>query len=541
MKRILILFIAALLISCEDILDVTPLDRISESSVWTDENLVQAYVNAQYNVVQDAYGNYFEACTDEAYIFNNAGHSWGFRENTITADDGLSGELAFWSGGYSTLRNIAIFFEKIDQTENFDPDIVIQLKAEMAFLRAYIYQIFLYSYGGVPIIDKVYTLTEELTGVTRNTFQEVYEYIMDDLDYVIENMVDKQPSSNWGRASADVARALKSRLLLRDASKHYNPGNNQAKWQAASDAAWELIESERYSLWTGDYPEMFWTVGHSEAIWQKLRTTASRTNYPYWNNAPTVGGYGNRQPTENLSRAYEMQANGLLPYTDEFSLTPTVTPGSGFDPEQYWVGRDPRWYSIVGYNGREWSTGVIETWKGRVTQDASYTGSYSVRFLNPAWPWSASYPYDPPYTIIRYAEILMNYAEAQYELGFEDVARDYVNMIRERPGVDMPPLDETVTGEALKEAIIHERRVEFPFECLRYHDIRRWEIGDEVMGNPLLGMNIYNLGTREDPGPYEYEFVELLPGFWDDKHYLVPIPYAEIQRSEGSLTQNSGY
>ncbi len=542
MKKILsLLFIFSLFVGCEkDFLEVPPLDRISENAVWTDQNLVQAFVNAQYNVVQDHFGNNLHYYADEAYSPYNPGGSWHFRQNTLTQDVSLSGELNLWNTAYSYLRNINIFFEKIENTQGFDESVVLSMKGEMTFLRAYIYQILLYSYGGVPIIDKVFKLDEDLTGITRNSYQEVFNKIMADLDFVIEesNLPDKQSGSNWGRASKDVARAMKSRLLLRDASAYYTPVPSVAKWQAASDAAWELIDSKRYSLWTGDYAKMFLTAGNSEAIWQKLRTTASSTNYPYFANAPTVGGFGNHQPTENLSQAYEM-TNGELPYLTEGSLTPVINPASGFDSTQYWVNRDARWYAMFGYNGRIWGSGTIYTWKGVVSQDLSYTGYYTVKYIDQAGPWASNYPYTTPYTIYRYAEILLNYAEAQFELGFEDVARDYLNMIRRRAG--QPDISASVTGSELRNKIRHERRVEFPYEGLRYYDIRRWDIAEEVSKIPIIGMQITNLGTKASPGPYNYKWVELLPGFWDDKQFLIPIPYAEIQKSGGSLAQNPGY
>ena len=140
-----------------------------------------------------------------------------------------------------------------------------------------------------------------------------------------------------------------------------------------------------------------------------------------------------------------------------------------------------------------------------------------------------------PYHIFRYAEILLNYAEAQYELGFEDEARDYMNLVRQR--VDMPDVPETVTGTALRDRIRHERQVEFPYEGLRYFDIRRWEIAEEVMSRPIIGLVI----DKNPDETYSYSRIQLLPGFWDDKQYLTPIPYEEIQRSDLSLVQNPGW
>ena len=549
MKNIFSIILATLLfVGCEEgFLDVPPVDRISETAVWSDEGLAQAYVNAQYDLVAShlAPGNepqHLNRYVNDAYSSYNFGNAESLRDGSLTPDNPLAGVMNYWETGFSYLKNINDFFDKIEEATEFDADKVSSMKGEMAFLRAYIYQTLLYSYGEVPIIDYVFSLNEDLTGITRDSYDDVFDFIMTDLDYVINEsaLPDKQSGSDWGRVSKDVARAFKSRLLLRDASIHYNPSNDETKWQAASDAALELIESGRYQLWTGDYRTMFLTQDNGEAIWQKCYNAASGHSYGYRSNATNVGGYGVDQPSENLNRAYEM-TNGELPYAegDEASLNPTINSESGFDPERYWENRDARWYALFGYNERPWAGIQIYTWDGSVGHDNTMTGYYTVKYIDPSGPWSESYPYTTPFTIIRYAEILLNYAEAQFELGFEDVAREYLNIVRQRAG--QPGVPATLTGEDLRNKVYHERRVEFPFEMLRFYDIRRWEIAEEEMSQPLIGMKVTNDGTTVAPGPYSYEFYQLLPGNWDDTFYNMPIPRDEIQRSGGSLEQNPGY
>jgi hypothetical protein len=542
-KILYIVILSTLFVSCDkDFLELTPTDKIAEELVWTDQNLVQCFVNAQYNCIQDNLSGDMQFFSDEAYSRYSSVCPY-LRRELLTPDNALTGELNYWSTAYSRIRNINMFFAGIDQAaekNKFDAAAVTQMKAEMSFLRAYIYQILLYSYGGVPIIEKVYELDETLTGVTRNSYQEVFDYIMENLDFVIDNMPDKQSGKDWGRASADVARALKSRLLLRDASKHFNPTNSTSKWQAASDAAWELIEGERYSLWTGDYSEMFYTVGTCEAIWQRTRNSGNSIRYPFWNLfAPK--GYGNTQPTENLSLAYEM-TNGELPiltWATELEggvYNNVINPASGYSMETHWQNRDKRWYTLCGYNGRSFAGGTIKTYEGAVQQDASETGYYSCKYIDPnETNWSSRHPYTTPSTMIRYAEILLNYAEAQFELGHEDVAREYLNKVRRR--AEQPDVPDTVTGDDLLEKIYHERRVEFPLEGLRYYDIRRWEIAPETQSIPLMRLRI----IKNSDESFSYSWTHILEGAWFDKYYNMPIPLDEIQRSDFSLEQNPGY
>jgi hypothetical protein len=536
MKKILIFFaIATLLIGCKkDILELTPVDRVSESTVWKDQNFVQAYVNAQYMVMQTHFNNYLHQYADESYSKYDPDIAWSFRQNSLAPDNvsGLSPQLNFWTLGYKYLYNINVFFEKIDAT-GFDESIIKSMKGEMSFLRAYIYSTLLTSYGGVPIIEKVYKLDETLTGITRNSYEEVLNYILNDLNYVIANMPAKQSGSNFGRASGDVAQALKSRMLLYDASPLYNPTNDLTKWQAASDAAKDLITSGRYSLFTGNYSALFYTNANSEVIWQRYYSTEDPSGYPHDNIAPQLGGYGNSQPTQNLADAYEM-TNGEMPYLQEGSLNPTVNPASGFKADSFWVNRDPRFYTMFAYNGSVFAGETIYTYVGAVTQDEAVTGYYGQKYLNPADPVSSSYAYTNPYIMYRLTEIYLNYAEAEYELGYESIAREYVNKVRQR--VSMPDVPATVTGTALRDRIRHERQVELPYEGHRYYDIRRWKIAQEVSLKPIIGMTINKTGNT-----YTYTRVQLLPGYWDDKQYLTPIPFTDIQKSNLSLVQNPGW
>ena len=549
MKKIILFFtIAILLFGCsDDLLEVTPIDRISETSVWTSENLVQSYVNAQYVVLLSEYsafgggvgdGNNMRYYSDEGYSKYNPGSGQSWRTNSLQADNvtGLSAQLDFWEMGYEYLYNINVFFENIDaaaEKNSFDADAVVDMKGEMSLLRAYIYSTLLNSYGGVPIITKVFNLSEDLTGITRNSYQEVFDYIMIDLNYVIDNMDDQ--SAQKGRACGDVAQAMKARLLLYDASPLNNPSNNLDKWQDASDAAWELISSNHYSLY-GDYTSLFYTSENSEIIWQKSFSTDSPHKQAQFQAPPMAGGWGNGQPTQNLADMFEMQATGEVPYLKYDAntiLTPTVNPTSGFDPVNPYTGRDPRFYTLVAHNESVWKGATIYTYTGAVSQDEAVTGYYSYKFLNPNEPVSFGFDYTTPWILYRLAEVYLNYAEAEYNLGHEDVAREYLNKVRER--VNMPEVTES--GDELWERIVRERQVELCFEGHRYYDIRRWEIAEETQTLPVIGQTV----TKNTDGSYSYSRKQILPGFWDNKQFYVPIPYEEIQKSNLSLVQNPGW
>ena len=168
--------------------------------------------------------------------------------------------------------------------------------------------------------------------------------------------------------------------------------------------------------------------------------------------------------------------------------------------------------------------------------NSSLTGYFLKKFLpDDIPPDGSTLMPTAPYVFFRYGEILLNYAEAKFEQGDEPTARTYLNLIRSRNGVNMPPI--SATGDALRQAIYHERRIELVFEGHRFFDVRRWKIAMVTENKNLSAMKITKLGN----GSKTYESINLLTRGFANKHYLLPIPFAEITRSSGSLTQNPGY
>ena len=290
-----------------------------------------------------------------------------------------------------------------------------------------------------------------------------------------------------------------------------------------------------YSL-CDNYREMFFDVANSEYIFAKeFSETYSHTSG--FNMACTGdGGRGWNTPTQNLVDAYET-IDGEIPVLH--TKTGELNSNSMYDPANPYANRDPRFYDCIYYNGSTTvNNRVVETFQGGAdmqNQDMTMTGYYCRKWVNESEPVSQSHHYTMPYPFFRLAEIYLNYAEAEYHLGNEDVAREYVNKVRARASVNMPPIDES--GEALLERIYHERRIELAFEGHRYFDLRRWKIADN---EPLYGFII----TKTDNGfAYERSMVSLASREtdWKDAFFVLPIHYQEIQKSNNSLEQNPGY
>jgi hypothetical protein len=404
------------------------------------------------------------------------------------------------------------------------------MNAEMRFIRAYTYANLIWRYGGVPIVTNLFELGGDYS-VTRSSYDDCVTYICSELDDVIADLPAKEPANQLGRASGDAAKALKSRVLLYAASPLNNSNKDLTKWQKAADAAGALL-SAGYLL-NDDYQHIF-MQDNSEIIFGRYFTQANSHYMHQWNGRNGSDGWGGNCPTQNLVDDYEMVTTGKLP----------ADPTSGYDPANPYMNRDPRFYASILYDGAMWMGRETETFNGGLDSpqssiqawNSSLTGYFLKKFIADDIPPSGStlMPKNP-YIFFRYGEILLNYAEAKFELGDEPTARTYVNMIRSRKGVNMPPI--TATGDALRQAIYHERRIELAFEGHRFFDVRRWKIATVTENRNLSAIKITKLGN----GLKTYETVNLLSRNFADKHYLLPIPYAEITRSKGTLTQNPGY
>ncbi|MBL4561417.1 MAG: RagB/SusD family nutrient uptake outer membrane protein [Labilibaculum sp.] len=543
-NKLFIIIIIALfsLASCSDIFDVMPKDAISEANVWEDEALMQAYVNSCYTsaYTQGLFRTtQIGHATDELHSIKGSVYYNIITRGELTADNisSVHSYLNNWSDAYVLIREINLFFEKIEDAPIND-DTKEEMTGEMKFMRAFLYSQLIWRYGGVPLITTVYGLDDDDYTVTRDSYDDCVDFIVTELDESIGMLPDQQTDDNLGKASADAARALKSRVLLYAASPLNNPSNDLAKWEAASDATKALIDT-RYSL-NDDYQSTF-LEQNNEIIFARYHTQSSELALSLQVGRNGDNGWGSDSPTQNLVNDYEM-TNGEMPFLEDG----TVNPASGYDPTNPYIERDPRFYASILYDGSIWMGRETETFlpggtdsgEGSVASwNASQSGYYLKKFVAEDIPpvGSSEYP-TTPWIIFRYGEILLNYAEAQFMLGYEDIAREYVNKVRSRTSVGMPPVTES--DDALKKRIQNERRIELVFEGHHYFDVRRWQIANETESKNIVGVSI----TKNDDGTKTYNFEKnLIARTWDDKLYLLPIPREEIDRSLNSLEQNSGY
>lgn len=588
--------------SCsDDILELTPLDRISESAVFTDEVFLTNYVNGNYRGIRQHFnpdaGGYIGLTDigtfqDQTLQYNASAVQ--YREGNLTPDlvenfttiQSEGGDL--WEHSYEYLRRINVFFEKTEDNTELNPDRLRVLTGESAFQRAYIYFELLRHFGGVPLLTSSVGLDEaESVEVSRSSYDEVAQFVLDELDRSADLLAGEDMES--GRASQGAALALKARLLLYMASPLNNPSNDISKWQAA-ETAHEAVFDLGYSLHPDHEQLQREPLKQDEVIFGREFTiqngTESRAfgiawgyNYDFW-----PAGFDAQQkqvPTQRFVNMHQM-VNGEYPYLDENF---TVNPASGYDPQDPFVNRDPRFYFNILYpdapvniiDGGRTTNRTYEYWEdanpdipnenptqvdpinGQILFDFGRDSrTYWVEGRTPFhWDVQTGYifnklldftgpradfqhDYNSVSTFIRLAEMYLNYAEIQIALGNEDEARNYINMVRARPSVNMPPINST--GEELVKVYRNERAVELALEDHRFWDLLRWKAAPgNIDMNPVNGLTSVTKDWS-DGGKLNFEYgpvVEQREPWPGDFYYLLPIPRDEINRT--GIEQNPGY
>jgi len=312
---------------------------------------------------------------------------------------------------------------------------------------------------------------------------------------------------------------------------------NAGTWQAAATAAQDVMNLG-YSL-HGDYQSLFLTPSSNEIIFERLYAIGARhVCLEVSNSANGYGGWAGNTPLQNLVDAYEVKVNSTTaePF-DWNNTTHTSAP---------YANRDPRFYATILYNGAPYRGRNVETFTpgGKDSKDGndnwntSKTGYYLRKFLDDNLP--INNPWDvagtQPWIYLRYAEILLNYAEAQNEAsGPDGSVYNAINLIRQRAG--MPDLPAGLNQSQMRDAIRHERQVELAFEEHRFYDVRRWKIAMVTENEPAYGITI----TKSGSDLIYTRKVALDGRKFEEKHYWLPIPRAEIQSSGNKLEQNPLY
>ena len=549
--------------SCEDVLETTNLSAYPEDIVFSDPAQLERVVFSAYNST-DSWAlnkgiwwsrrfNVEVGSFEAKFNFRDLdrlrlrGNGW----NALNMGDFRDK----WRDYFLFINEINQFLDKVDGSEamSIDANKVNSLKAEMKFLRANIYTKLIKMHGGVPIFNAAFGLDSEFN-LPRNTYEECVAFIVKDLDEAASVLPATRPAAEFGRATKLAALAVKARTLLFAASKLHDPAtapsgplydySKGTKWQDAADAAKAVIDlvGARDLIATPDakaYQNLFLSANEDILFARPYGTDLYEfgldvNSLPDQTQSPSgYGGWALSSPTHNFALEFNM-ADG------------TTTTGATFDAANPNANREMRYYADLNFQGAEFrgrtvdyalatdasQSDGLDSPKGLGNVLHSSKTGYNIRkFQNENLATLTETTQGRPYILYRLAEVYLNYAEAQAELGNDAEAKIYLNKVSTR--ALQPAI--TLTGDALKEAVKRERRIELAFEGHNFWDERRW------MNSANLGFDIKGLKWEKGAGGVltntEYSVITRP---WFDKQYYLPIPNQEIQKAP-ALLQNDGY
>lgn len=595
--------------SCSDagFLDETVTTDLDYNKVFSDSALTEGFLNEIYRQIGfDTRANRFSkdgenlgglqtACDEAEYkmsskVTADLQFATGTVNPVVITDDA-------WKVPYENIRRVNVFFRGIDKTP-IGSSRKSRLKAEARFLRAWYYSILLRHYGGVPLIgDTVYSENDKMKDV-RDTYDDCLQYIVQECKTAETDLSVRPSGLLYGRASGAACKALIARLKLYAASPLFNgnsslvagtdcpaellgyPSYDKERWNEAMKAAYDVISIGQYKLFElhsdplnnnasdpghGFYAQFIAadtryasSKPFVEAILED-RSQSQRARES-WFQPPSRNGSGGGYIYQELVDAFPM--NNGLPITD---------PASGYDPAKPYENRDPRLRNTVVYDGVYLQsnsgspTPIVIALNANGTssgKDAVHqgtpTGYYINKMVNRDLAANTVHGGPQQTPLIRYAEILMMYAESMNEylmtsqgesaqVPAAEETYTVLKMIRRRAGINIngdPTVDPAqnwglkpnMTRLEMRKAIQNEKRIEFAIEGHRFWDVRRWMIANETDNKQMTGMEpTMTIGSNRI-----YKTFNVRKRVFRKAMYFWPIPYKETIKSPG-LIQNPDY
>jgi len=551
---LLVTLLVCMLSACDDsYLDVVPRDRLSDGNIWLSESTADLFLNDVYDKLPN--GNNWEDPFENYSDNSMNGFAWASsrsleKESSYTPSiypNGFNSLNIYWDMNYQYIRKCNIFMKQVAES-GLSEEYKVQRIGEARFLRAYFYHILWMAYGGVPLI------TEPLDRITqgdeifkpRATAAQTAEFIIDEFKLAAD---DLKAVNEAGRAVKGAALAYKGWVELYYASPLYNPNNDPKRWEAAAATNKQIMDLGIYKLYP-DYGILFLPEGNTneEGIFYRMYFPGTKggrasglMSTPYTANGGHTS-WGAVNPTHNLVADYAMSNGKAIDEKD-----------SGYDDQNPYENRERRFYESIVYDGSYWYNTTVYTRLGVGSPnqldlsdagDATNTGYNLRKRMNPnitlgAANWSGATG-SQHYYLFRYAEVLLNYAEARNEAGGPDASvYAAVNAVRERNPEDpyLPPLAEGLSKEEMRKAIRRERRVELAFEDKRRFDLLRWKIAEEVYEQGLLAMKI-----EEIDGELNYSVISAPAGNrkFAARNYVFPIPQQVLDQNAVIREQNGG-
>lgn len=552
--------IFSFLMGCKSSLDLKNVNAFDSAAVWNDPELANAYLTDLYSRILPG-----------GWPVNSGGYADEISGNLQAAAVTTSNTL-FKSWPYGNIRNINILLQEIDKGSLSD-DIKAKIKAQVYFLRAWVYFNAVRLHGGIPILDKPLTVNDDLT-VARSSTKACFDFIEADLNKAISVLPNQYKDNDRGRIDKATCLAFLGRVLLYKASPQFHPSNpyNNTDWIKAYEHN-KIAKNQLAEMGYGLNPDYsgIWAKnneGNKETIMSVLFTVPNRMNGRQENTcrplSQSLDITGGDQPIWEMANAYPMK-DGYMPGT---------SPKYAYDLQTFWKDRDPRFEASVVYNGSIYELSRI---KGRrqytangvaavadvfgLGEEADFrrTGFFTRKGMDPTLLKTEVTKNETDWIEIRYAEVLLNFAETANETGKSSEALDVLIQIRKRAGIEPGDdhhygLNSNLNRDQMRNAIYFERRIEFIYEGQRFNDLRRTRRLTEIDGlrkNGLLATLKPNKfaedGTTYKLLPEDFTYkVQLLFSngtnlmSTPDTYYFFPIPRTEIEKNP-KLLQNQGW
>jgi hypothetical protein len=576
MKNILFtLGILILFSSCDDYFETKLTNERTEEQLLENPNYVRGLLTYAYRAIPSTYdsfgADFLDSSTDNA-VSNNLSGSMNKMVEIEAYWTSITNPLNSWRSRYDDLKNVNLFIElglggdmlyfKSDLARN--EAYRNRLEGEAYFLRAWIHFDLLRRFGGVdsngellgvPLITQALDINVDDLNLSRDTYADCVQQIIEDLDTALAaGLLDKYEGNgddfginNLGRPTTIACKALKSRVLLYAAS----PAFATSTYTEAAQAAYEVINVIGTSLPADVYDVQnisakFYNNDESdELIMRRGSGNQNGNNGLERNHFPPgdgLKGAGRCNPSQNLVDAFPM-ANGY-PITDS---------NSGYNENDMYVNRDPRFYMTVIHNNQSFKNQTVETFEGgnnmpsetnNVTiEQATRTGYYLRKWISSRSNLIAGNNVNDQHyhALFRKVEIFLNFAEAANEAFGPDntslgmSARQAIAEVRKRAGIDPADLylASITSKEAMSTLIKNERRIELCFEGQRFYDLRRWEAD---LNTPIVGVTI----TKNNDGSFNYVRKNVVTPNYKAYMNYGPLPFNELLKTE-NITQNQGW
>jgi hypothetical protein len=595
------------LAACNKVLDKQNLNRIEPETVFADSTLAQLNLDVLYDQNLPTWGGQNNSSTLSGIQpqFSEEGYSSSTNailEGTVTlgtSEPGDYGSQLSTTTVWGKIRALNVFIKAV-QESSFPDYTKAKFIAQARFWRAFRYWDLVRIYGGVPLVltplDGVGVEAQTASLLPRDATSAVFTQITSDLDYAIANLPGKwTKSTDMGRVTSGAAAAMKGRALLYWASPQFNPSDLADRWQAAYDAckqAKQILDANGFGLFSS-YQKMWFTEApsfNSEAVLVTMYNTATtdqaKKNNGYDNSTrPKYLGTsgGSNQPTWEMVKLYPMKDG----------KAPGVSTKYTYYDSLFYKNRDPRFDATIAYNGCLWPINgnatyrlwtYYETSSSSTETNASSTGFYCRKAISEG-TFTGN---DPQYCgtdwmEIRYAEVLLNLAEAAAGLGkVTDADESYTGLVavRKRAGIEAGTdgrygIASGMTRDQMLKAILFERQIEFAYEGKRFWDLRRYKLYESTLNGWMrnkikitlrTGSGIPSAATLKATtnGTVYRDTMDLDRAYqnyftvavnnnplvknntltidskainWQTKYYFFPIPYSAIN-NDPNLAQN---